>query len=92
MSKYPFKIALSTGLFYFVQFFMSGAGFLFGIQCIRGSSACPISVTGSHYTLGETHVVFFETFLCSFYILQLAANYDDIRNAILASKDIFKFM
>jgi hypothetical protein len=65
---------------------------MFGIQCIRGTSACPVDTTGSRYSIGDMHVTFFETYICSYYFLQLAANYDAIKDAIASSKGIFKFI
>lgn len=52
VSVYPLKLSIATGLFYFIQYFMFGIGFLFGVQCVKGTSACPVSVTGSHYSVG----------------------------------------
>jgi hypothetical protein len=85
-------MGLSTGLFYFIQYFMFGVGFMFGIQCVRGTSACPTSATGSHYSIGDMHIVFFQVYACSYYFLQIAANYDAIKDAIKSSKGIFQFI
>lgn len=57
--SHPKKLGVSTGLFYFIQYFIMGLGFYFGIQCARGTYLCPVSMTGSHYTVGEMHIVFF---------------------------------
>jgi hypothetical protein len=65
---------------------------MYGIQCVRGTSACPTSVTGSRYSIGDMHIVFFEAYACSYYFLQIAANYDAIKDAIRSSKDIFNFI
>jgi hypothetical protein len=48
----PLKLGIATGLFYFVQYLMYGIGYIYALQCVIGTSACPISVTGSHYTSG----------------------------------------
>ena len=90
--SHPMKVGVSTGLFYFIQYFIMGLGFYFGIHCARGTGLCPVSVTGSHYTVGEMHIVFFETFLCTYYFLQLVANYDAIRDAIKSSKLVYRFI
>jgi hypothetical protein len=65
---------------------------MFGIQCIRGTSACPVDTTGSRYTIGDMQTTFYEAYICSYYFLQLAANFDAIREAIKSSKGIFKFI
>ena len=91
VSVYPLKLSIATGLFYFIQYFMFGIGFLFGVQCVKGTSACPVSVTGSNYSIGELHIVFFQIFICSFNLLQLGANYEAIRDAIKSSKEIYRF-
>jgi hypothetical protein len=52
-------MGITTGLFYFIQYLMYGIGYMFAIQCVRGTSACPVNVTGSHYTMGELLTVFF---------------------------------
>jgi ATP-binding cassette, subfamily B (MDR/TAP), member 1 len=92
MGKYPVRMGIATALFYFIQYFIFGVGFLFGIQCVRGTSACPVSVTGSLYSIGDMHIVFFQTYVCSYYFLQLASNYDSIKGAIVSSKEAFKFI
>jgi hypothetical protein len=38
------------------------------------------------------HIVFFQIYISSYYILQIAADYDAIRDAIRSSKEIFKFI
>ena len=86
------KIGLTTGLFYFIQYLMYGIGFMYAIQCVRGTSACPVSVTGSHYTMGDALTVFFELFLCSYNFLQLAANFESIKGGIECSKEIYRFV
>lgn len=48
----PLKLGIATGLFYFVQYLMYGIGYIYALQCVSGTSACPISVTGSHYSTG----------------------------------------
>jgi hypothetical protein len=85
-------LGISTALFYFIQYFTFGAGFMIGIQCIKGSSVCPVDVTGSHYSLGDVQIVFFETFICVYFFLQLASNYEAIKDAIIGSKEIFQFI
>jgi ABC-type multidrug transport system fused ATPase/permease subunit len=92
MSPYPLKSAISIALFYFIQYLLLGIGFMYGIQCVKGTSACPVSITGSRYTIGELHIVFFEIFMCAYFFLQLASNFDAIRDAINCSKEIFAFM
>jgi ABC-type multidrug transport system fused ATPase/permease subunit len=92
MSPYPLKLGISTALFYFIQYFLIGVGFMYGIQCVKGTSACPVSITGSRYTVGDIHIVFFEIFICAYFFLQLASNFDAIRDAIHCSKEIFTFM
>ena len=71
---------------------MFGIGFFFGVQCVKGTSICPISVTGSHYSIGDLHIVFFQIFFCSFNLLQLGANYEAISDAIKSSKEITQFI
>lgn len=85
-------MGLTTGLFYFLQYLMYGVGYMFAVQCVRGTSACPVSVTGSHYTMGDLLTVFFEIFICSYNFLQLATNFESIKGAIECSKEIFKFV
>lgn len=92
IAKYPLQMGVATALFYFIQYFIFGVGFMFGIQCVRGTSACPVSVTGSLYSIGDMHIVFFQTYVCSYYFLQLASNYDSIKGAILSSKEAFRFI
>jgi len=71
---------------------MFGVGYLLGIQCIRGTSACPVSVTGSNYTVGEMHTIFLQIFICAYNFLQLAANYEAVQDAIKSSKKIYSFI
>jgi hypothetical protein len=59
LSGWAFKMGLTTGLFYFIQYLMYGVGYIYAIQCVRGTSACPVSFTGSHYTLGDLFIVFY---------------------------------
>lgn len=92
IKSYPFKLGISTGLFYFIQYFIFGVGFMFGIQCVRGTSACPVDTTGSHYSIGDMHIAFFQTYICTYYFLQLASNFDAIKDAIQSSKEIFEFI
>jgi hypothetical protein len=80
------KVGITTGLFYFIQYLMYGIGYMYAIQCVRGTSACPVSVTGSHYTMGDFLTVFFELFLCSYNFLQLATNFEYIKSGIESSK------
>ena len=65
---------------------------MFGTQCIRGTSACPVSVTGSHYTIGQVHNVIAQLFLCVYSYIQLAGNLEAISNAIESSKVIYQFI
>ena len=88
ISVYPLKLSVATGLFYFLQYFMFGISFFFGVHCVKGTNVCPISVTGSHYSLGDLQIVFFQMFFCSFNLLQLGANYEAIRDAIKSSKEM----
>lgn len=85
-------MGLSTGLFYFIQYILIGAGYMIGIQCVRGTSICPVSVTGGHYTIGDLHGVFHMVWVSAYFFLQLAGNYDAITDAINSSKSILKFM
>ncbi len=48
----PCKLGVATGLFYFVQYLMYGIGYIYALQCVSGTSACPLSITGSHYSNG----------------------------------------
>lgn len=57
--SHPRNMGISIGLFYFIQYFIMALGFYFGIQCSFGTYLCPVSVTGSHYTVGDMHIVFF---------------------------------
>lgn len=59
---------------------------MFGIQCVMGTSACPVSTTGSTYSVGDMHIVFFQVYVCTYYFLQLASNFDAIKDAINSSK------
>lgn len=59
IKSHPNKLGISIGLFYFIQYFIMALGFYFGIQCARGTSLCPVSITGAHYTVGDMHIVFF---------------------------------
>jgi ATP-binding cassette subfamily B (MDR/TAP) protein 1 len=76
---------ISTGLFFFIQYCLFGVGFLYGTHCLTGTSSCPISITGSHYTPGEIVVCFFEIFICTFSVMQLASNFEAIKNGIMAA-------
>jgi ABC-type multidrug transport system fused ATPase/permease subunit len=63
-----------------------------GLQCIRGTSFCPVSVTGSRYQISEYLEVFFQIFFCTFNFLQLGSNYNAIKSAIVSSREIYNFI
>ena len=86
------QLGLSTSLFYFILNILIGVGFIMGLQCIKGTDFCPVSVTGSRYRLAEFLTVFFQTFFCVFNFLQLGSNYSAIKSAILSSRRIYKFI
>jgi ABC-type bacteriocin/lantibiotic exporter with double-glycine peptidase domain len=51
LKQFNWKLGLSTGLFYLIQYLFFGVGSIMGIQCLRGTSFCPVDVTSSRYTI-----------------------------------------
>jgi ABC-type multidrug transport system fused ATPase/permease subunit len=49
LDSFSWKLGTSTGIFYLIQYLFFGLGSIMGIQCIRGTSFCPVSITGSRY-------------------------------------------
>lgn len=92
IKSYPVKLGLSAALFYFVQYLIFGIGYLIGIQCVEGTSFCPVSATGSRYSIGDMQIGFSEIFVCAYYFLQLASCFSAIKNAIQGSKEVFQFI
>lgn len=92
IESFPAKLGITTGLFYFIQYLIHAASYLYASQCIRGTSSCPISTTGGHYSIGDTHIVFAQLFLCTYSYIQLAVNLEAISSAIDSSKFIYQFI
>jgi ABC-type multidrug transport system fused ATPase/permease subunit len=51
LKQLNWKLGVSTGLFYLIQYLFFGVGSIMGIQCVYSTSMCPISITGSRYEI-----------------------------------------